>query len=197
MEIIKNLEKRGFKPYFVQNTEDIIKIIKNNIPSGKTIGFGGSMSVDNLEIPQKLKAEGYICNHPKTSDKPWDSICENNRYVDYYISSTNAITKDGILVNTDGRANRISAMCYGPKKLFIIAGINKICENLEDAIKRIEDIAAPLNAKRLNKNTPCAITGKCTHCNSKETICKATLILYHPTSTIDVHVILIDKEIGF
>ncbi len=197
MEIIDNLKKRGFKPYFVQSGDEAVKIIEENIPKGALIGFGGSMTAEQLELPKKLKNAGYICNHSSVSDKPWTSICENNRFVDYYISSTNALTEEGVLVNTDGRANRISAMCYGPKKLFIVAGINKICADLNSAFQRIENIAAPLNAKRLNKNTPCALTGKCSHCLSPDTICKATLILTHPTSSMEVYVIIVNKELGF
>lgn len=197
MEIIKNLEKRGFKPFFVDSADNVLDILKQNIPYGAAIGFGGSKTVEALDIPKQLKNAGYICNHDSVSDKPWSSICDNNRFVDYYITSTNAITTGGELVNTDGRANRISAMCYGPKKLFFILGTNKICENIDAAFKRIENVAAPLNAKRLGKNTPCALTGKCSKCFSKDTICKATLILHHPTSSMEVFVIIVNRELGF
>lgn len=197
MEIIENLNKRGFISYLAQDENEAFEIIKQNIPSGSLIGFGGSMTVEQMQLPQKLKSAGYICNHNLTSDKSWNSLCENNRFADYYITSTNAITKDGVLVNIDGRANRISAMCYGPKKLFFVLGTNKICEDTASAILRAENIASPLNAKRLKKETPCTKTGKCSKCNSPDTICKAMLVLYHPTSSMEVHVVIINKEYGF
>lgn len=197
MHILENLKKRGFKPYFVETAEEVSSIIKENIPKGAVIGFGGSMTVEELKLPVKLKEAGYICNHTAVSDIPWNSLCENNRFADYYITSTNAITEGGEIVNTDGRANRVAAMCYGPKKLFFILGTNKICKDITSAIERIENIAAPLNAKRLNRKTPCNGTGKCMKCGSAETICKATLILHHPTSTMEVFVIIVNKKLGF
>ena len=196
MEIIDNLKKRGFKPYFVKNGDEVVEILKQNIPQGETIGFGDSISVEELLLPQKLKAKGYKCNNPLQSTQSWDKLCADNKLTKYYVSSTNAITNDGILVNTDGTGNRISSMCFGPKKLFFVLGTNKICNDLEKAIQRIENVAAPLNAKRLNIQTPCVKSGKCMHCNSPETICKAMLLLYHPTSSMEVHVIIVDKKLG-
>lgn len=197
MEILENLQKRGFKAYFIENGEEALKIIKDNIPFGSTIGFGGSMTLEALQFPQKLAAAGYTCNHASVSDKDGATLREENRFVKYYLTSTNAITVDGLLVNTDGRSNRVSAMCYGPSKLFFVLGKNKICKDLDAAFLRIENIAAPLNAKRLNKKTPCAVTGKCMHCQSPDTICKTTLILRHPAGTMEVFVIIINKELGY
>lgn len=197
MDIIRRLQERGFAPYFVRGEEEVFEILKQNIPPHSEIGFGGSMTVEQLKIPQKLKEAGYVCNHTATSESPWEELCKKNRSVQYYITSTNAITRDGILVNTDARSNRISAMCYGPRKLFFVLGKNKICDDLNAALKRIDEIAAPLNAKRLNRNTPCAKSGKCVKCRVEDTICKATLILYHPTSSMQVYVIIVDKELGY
>ena len=195
--VLESLRKRGFKPFFAQNADEVAGIISGNIPEGSAIGFGGSMTCEALHIPQRLKALGYECNHTLTSELPWETLCKNNRFVDDYITSTNALTEDGQLVNTDGRSNRVSAMCYGPKKLFVVAGKNKVCKDLNAAFERIEKIAAPLNAKRLNKKTPCAATGSCSKCLSKDTICKATLILHHPTSTMEVFVIIVNQELGY
>lgn len=197
MKVLENLSRRGFKPFFAESAEEVIQIIRQNVPAGSTIGFGGSQTCEALQVPQRLKALGYVCNHQLTSDLSWEALCQSNRFVDYYITSTNALTEDGQLVNTDGRSNRVSAMCYGPKKLFVVAGRNKICKDLPAAFERIEKVAAPLNAKRLNKKTPCAVTGKCEKCFSKDTICKATLILHNPTSTMEVFVIIVNRDLGF
>jgi hypothetical protein len=197
MDIISKLKERGFIPFFARGEDDVLEVLKQNIPPHSEIGFGGSQTVEQLGIPQKLAQEGYVCNHQLTSEIPWNELCVKNRSAKYYITSTNAITEDGILVNTDGRANRISAMCYGSEKLFFVLGKNKICEDLNAAFKRIDEVAAPLNAKRLNKNTPCVKNGKCVKCGVENTICKATLILYHPTSSMQVYVIIVDKELGY
>lgn len=198
MDIINNLQSRGFIAHQVKSERQLFDILIQNIPPKSEIGFGGSVTVEQLKIPQKLKDAGYICNHLSTSDLSWEQLCFKNRNVKYYITSTNAVTEDGILVNTDGRANRISAMCYGPEKLFFVIGKNKICKDLNAAFDRISQVAAPLNAKRLNKNTPCARLEKCpSPCGAANTICKATLILYHPTSTMKVFVIILDEELGY
>lgn len=197
MKVLENLKRRGFKPFFVESADEVIDIIRQNVPSGSAIGFGGSQTCEALRIPQRLKEAGYICNHQSTSELSWEELCQSNRFVDYYITSTNALTEDGELVNTDGRSNRVAAMCYGPKKLFVVAGKNKICKDLPAAFERIVNVAAPLNARRLNKKTPCTITGKCEKCFSKDTICKATLILHHPTSTMEVFVIIVNQDLGF
>lgn len=196
-KLLNNLKNRGFIPTFVKSRDEIFDIFKAEIPCGSEIGFGGSMTVEALELPQKLHSAGYICNHQTTSSVSWQDLCIYNKNSKYYISSTNAITKDGILVNMDGRANRIAEMCYGPEKLFIVCGTNKICPDLTSAIDRVENVASPLNAKRLNRKTPCVVTGKCSKCNSPETICKALLINYHPTTSIKTYVIIIDEKLGF
>lgn len=197
MVILQNLKQRGFYPFFVKDGSQVLEILKQNIPPESEIGFGGSVTIEQLNLPVKLQESGYKCNHRILNKLSSSQLNDRNRLVDYYITSTNAISLDGILVNTDGRANRISAMCYGPKKLFFVLGKNKICPDLNAALKRIEEVAAPLNAKRLNKNTPCAKDGKCIKCGSADTICKATLILYHPTSSMEVFVIIVDKELGY
>jgi hypothetical protein len=197
MLILQNLKQRGFHPFFVKDGDQVLEILKQNIPPQSEIGFGGSVTIEQLELPAKLQESGYICNHRSLSQLSSAQLNDRNRSVKYYITSTNAISLDGILVNTDGRANRISAMCYGPEKLFFVLGKNKICPDLNSALERIEEVAAPLNAKRLNKNTPCAKEGKCLKCDSADTICKATLILYHPTSSMEVFVIIVDKELGY
>lgn len=195
--LLNNLKRRGFCAHLASGKDGVLKILTDNIPPGSTVGFGGSKTAEQLDLPRSLSSMGYICNHTGVSDCSWNELCQKNRFADYYISSTNALTEDGVLVNMDGRSNRVSAMCYGPKKVFIVAGSNKICADIPAAISRVENVAAPLNAKRLGRNTPCAITGKCSHCNSPETICKTLVLHYHPTTTIEMHIILLNKELGY
>jgi L-lactate utilization protein LutB len=117
---------------------------------------------------------------------------------DFFIASSNAVTEDGALVNTDGTGNRIAAMFFGPKKVIIVAGVNKLVPDLEAAMKRIKDVAAPLNAKRLGLKTPCAKTENCYDCSSHERICKITAVMDAPSShTEKVYVILVGEELGY
>jgi hypothetical protein len=196
-ELLKNLARRGFIPHTAETAGDVLKILTDNIPPGERIGFGGSMTVESLGLPLLLKAAGYEANHHHACEKSWAEVTRENRFVKYYVTSSNAITTDGILVNMDGRANRVSAMCYGPEKLFVVLGKNKLCADLAAAIERTEQVASPLNAQRLHRKTPCTVTGKCVKCNSPDTICRALLVLYHPTSSIETHVILIGQDLGF
>ena len=112
-------------------------------------------------------------------------------------ASENALTKNGCLVNIDGRGNRVAAMLDGPKNLVIITGTNKIVDNIEDGISRTRNVATPKNCVRLNKKTPCAIVGHCCNCNSEESICNATVIQHHPMSGKNVYIVLIDKNLGY
>ena len=108
------------------------------------------------------------------------------------------MTEGGELVNIDGAANRVSALCFGVKKIVYIIGINKIAPTLGAALDRASNIAAPLNAKRLNKKTPCAVTGKCSHCNSPDCICNVTAITHHPTKyQTEVHVVIAGENLGY
>ena len=116
---------------------------------------------------------------------------------DWYITSTNALSVSGDLINIDGRANRVAAMLNGPKNILVICGINKIVKSIDEGIQRVRDVASPLNCRRLNKKTPCVVTGKCTHCNSPDTICNATVIQHHPTIGSNVYIVLINKNLGF
>ena len=117
---------------------------------------------------------------------------------DWYITSANAVTEGGELVNIDGAANRVSALCFGVKKIVYIIGKNKIAPTLEAAIYRAKNVAAPLNAKRLNKKTPCAVTGRCHDCNSPDCICNVTTITHHPTKyQTEVHVVIAGEDLGY
>jgi hypothetical protein len=116
---------------------------------------------------------------------------------EYYITGTNAVTVDGQLVNIDGLGNRVAALAYGPKKVFVVVSYTKITASVDDALKRIQTVAAPLNTRRLNKNTPCRETGTCMDCDSEERICNATLILRRATLADRINVLIVGEPLGF
>lgn len=196
-EILTNLEKRGFKPYFAKDKAEAVAIVKSLIPESSTVGFGGSMTVGELNLVNELKDTRTLYTRDLPNGKTDEEIMNLSMGADWYVCSANAIANSGDIVNIDGRANRVAATLYGTKNVLLIAGINKICETLESAIERARNIASPLNCKRLHKKTPCAVTGRCMKCNSPDTICRATVILHHPTTSHDIYVLIVGENLGY
>lgn len=194
-----NLKAKGFIPSYFESEKEAIDYAMSLIDSNQTVGSGGSMTIKSLGLLNKLKERGNIIYH--TDFFPNDDRKELYRKAgeaDFYLSSANAITQGGDIVNIDGTANRVSALIYGCKNVMYLVGINKICADLDSAIDRVRNVASPLNTKRLNKKTPCAITGKCSYCNSPDCICNTTVISHHPTTKQEnVYVIIINKELGY
>lgn len=195
--VIENLRERGFLPHYSEDTESAVSYIKSIIPSGAVIGFGGSETVNQMNLLTELK-EGYVLLHrnlfPKDDAK---RVMAEMHTADWYVCSVNALTEGGELVNIDGRANRVVETLYGPENVLFIAGTNKLTPDLEKAIHRAKNIAAPANCKRLKKDTPCAETGICCDCGFPSTICRTTVILHYPTFGKNVHVLLINKNLGY
>lgn len=194
----KNFIKRGFEFEYFEDCTQAIDYVINLIPPKSSIGFGGSVTVTESGLLDALNKNDYVLwhrnLHPELSH---DEIFNYMYNSDWYITSTNALCETGDLVNIDGRGNRVSAMLNGPKNLIVICGINKIVPDINAGIERTRNVASPKNCVRLNKKTPCAITGKCSYCNSPDTICKATVIHHHPTTGTKVKIILINKNLGY
>ena len=195
----KNLIKRGFNFNFFETIEEGIEFVLSLVPSGKSIGFGGSVSVKESGLLDALiKSEKYTLWHRELC--PNVAINEIYRKMhgsDWYICSTNALCKSGDLVNIDGRANRVASMLDGPQNVIVFCGVNKIVDTIQDGIDRTRNVASPPNCVRLGKKTPCAVTGKCSYCNSPDTICKATVIQHHPTTGSTVYIVLINQNLGY
>ena len=161
-ETIENLEKNNMPTFFVENKREALVKVIELAEENSVVGFGGSVTIQELNVLQELKDKKgcKILNWIDTASKEEvQKLKRENFKSDVFLSSTNAITQDGLLVNVDGTGNRTAAITFGPKKVIIIAGKNKIVKNQEEAIERIRNIAAPMNAKRLNKKTPCVETG--------------------------------------
>ena len=199
IDIIKrNFEKRGFAFSFFENRNQAIEYVLSLIPEGSSIGFGGSITVTECGLLDEMKEKKYNLFHRAIrTDIPQNEIYKKMYDCDWYVSSANALTETGEIVNIDGRGNRVSAILDGPKKVVFICGINKIVATVEDGISRTRNVASPKNCVRLNKKTPCAVTGKCENCNSPDTICKATVILHHPTTGTDMYVVVINESLGY
>ncbi|MBZ4644113.1 MAG: hypothetical protein JG767_1722 [Deferribacteraceae bacterium] len=199
--VIENLEKNGFKAVYFEKSDTAIKYIESIVEDYFTIGFGGSMTVlQDLGIAQLVSDKGKeILNHNLSTLSPEEKLAIRKKQLtcDLFITSTNALTKDGKLINIDGVGNRVSAMIFGPKKTLVIAGINKIVKDVNAGISRIKEIASPMNTKRLNVNTPCAVTGECSDCNSPQRICKVTTIIEKKPNFSDIEVVIIGENLGY
>lgn len=194
-ELEKVLTKNGFMVKTFNNIGEVKEELLSQIKKEETLGIGGSMTIQQMEIYDDLREiAGEVYWHWK-KDIPNAAAKAIN--ADTYITSTNAITMDGKLVNMDGNGNRVASMIFGHKNVYIVVGKNKVCENYEEARERIRTTAAPLNAKRLNLNTPCVHTGRCIDCDSPQRICKAEVILHKNPGSTQVHIYLVNEELGY
>jgi hypothetical protein len=197
-DLIKALKDRFFIPHFYEKGTDALEAILKDIPPGSVVGMGGSVTLDQLGLPNKLAHNGcLVFKHSEYPQFDPNKIKKYASRADIYISGCNAITKEGMLVNTDGAGNRLSAVLYGIPKVIFVAGRNKIVNTLGDALQRIKEVAAPLNGKRLGLSTPCALTGKCTDCRSAQRMCRATLIHETATNAAQTHVYIINEDLGY
>lgn len=197
--VVKQLEHNGFRALYFEYREDAVKYITESISVGQKVGIGGSMTIKTLDLPGKIAERGGVILDHSTGATPEErhNISLEEGRADIFISSTNALTEKGYLVNCDGQGNRVSAMIFGPRRVLVVAGKNKICADIEEAMDRIVNLAAPPNAKRLNLTTPCVETGRCMDCNSPDRICRAYTILKRPSLGMDFTVIIVGENLGF
>ena len=200
LSTITSLEKNNMNGYLVKSKEELIDKIISLTNKGEKVSCGGSMSLVETGVMDLLRSGRYeFLDRAKEglSIEDIDRIYRECFFTDTYFSSSNAITEDGELYNVDGNGNRVAALLFGPKKVIIVAGVNKIVKNLDEAIKRNREIAAPANAKRLNKNTPCTKVGYCMDCNSKEKICREYTVISSQKDKDRIHVIFLNENIGY
>ncbi len=194
----KNLEKKGYCVHIFENKELAAKYIDTQIDQ-KIIGFGGSVTIQQMQLYEMLSKHNTIYWHDKKPENM--SIMETRTaatHAPIYISSVNGMSENGEIVNIDHTGNRVAAISYGPSIIYLVVGINKITSSLETAIDRARNIAAPLNARRLNKKTPCAIKAdRCYDCLSPERICRNISILWNKPVGAKYEVILIEQNLGY
>ena len=197
--IIKNLSKRQMEGYYCKDKREALKKALELIPKGASIGWGGSMTLIETGLLDAVKNGEY-----KAIDRDLAIDLEEQRKVygeiccsDFFLMGTNAITIDGELINIDGRGNRVAFLCYGPQNVLILAGMNKVVSDVESGFKRVRDIASPPNTIRLNKKTPCAVTGKCEDCYSPDCICGQFVVTRRSGVPKRIKVILIGEELGY
>lgn len=198
--VIKAMEKRNIKGYYCPDCASAVKLAQELVPAGSTVAFGGSVSLSESGVMDMLKNRNdirLIDRNKANSPEEVKQMYRDSFSSDVYFMSTNAFTADGELVNVDGNGNRVAAMIYGPDKVVIIAGMNKLVSTVEDAQSRLDSIAAPANGVRLNRQTPCALTGFCHDCFSPDCMCSHTVITRRCSIPDRIHVILIGESIGY
>ena len=195
-EVIKGLESRQMSGYWAADKEEALKLALELIPEGSSVTMGGAMSAHEIGLVEALKKGNYNFIDRDEADDPRAAMLAAYD-ADVFLSSVNAMTQDGILINIDGNANRVSAIAQGPRKVVFIVGMNKVCDDLDGAMKRARNVAAPINAQRFEINTPCKKTGKCMDCKSSDTICCQFLITRFERHPGRAHVILVNDALGF
>ena len=197
---IKNFKQNNIQGYYVSNVTELIDLLKNMIPENSIIGSGDSITLEQLGVFDYLRNSNVIFydKHKSnlTSTQKREIYLENFR-ADIFISGANAITEAGEIINIDGNGSRVAPMLYGPNKVILIVGTNKITSNIEEGLKRARQIAAPLDAKRLNKKAPCVKLGKCIDCKNADRICNDFVIISRQFDQNRIHVIIAEGNYGY
>ncbi len=195
--LAENLKKKGYRVSLFATRHEAADYLNDEI-DGATVGFGGSMTLHALELYERLLGHNAVLWHSKRSDP---SLKEHDMQKamrsDIYLSSVNGIAETGEIVNIDGVGNRVAATLFGHKRVYFVVGRNKVTPDLPSAIDRARNVAAPKNAARLGKNTPCAVTGRCHDCSSPDRICRELAVLWMAPMQGEYEIVLIDEDLGF
>lgn len=197
---INSLEKNNIRGYFVQDEKELLNTIESILTEENTVSVGGSETLLESGVINYLRngkynfLDRYAENLTREGLK---DIYRKSFLSDGYITSTNALTEAGELYNVDGNGNRVAAMLYGPDKVIVVCGINKLVKDIDEAVKRTREIAAPANAKRLNRETPCAKVGYCMNCNSEDRICNEYTVIKRQGIKERISVIIVNKNLGY
>ena len=197
-KVIKGLQSRNMTGYYAKDREEAKRIALSLIPNGASVTMGGAMSAHEIGLVDALKSGDYrFIDRDAIADKRAAMLAAYD--ADFFLSSVNAMTEDGVLVNIDGNANRVSCIAQGPKHVLFIVGMNKITPDVDSALKRARNVAAPVieGAERFGLSTPCAKTGSCANCKSPDTICCQVLVTRYSRHEGRIHVILVNDTLGF
>jgi hypothetical protein len=197
---VEALGQNGFAAVYCRTARDAQEYVLRHGADAASVGFGGSRTIVDLGVQELFEAEGKeILNHGLPGLEPAQKMAIMRRQLtcDLFLTSSNAITLSGWLVNIDGNGNRVAALTFGPKRTIVVAGRNKLVDgDLAAALYRVKNVAAPPNAKRLSCNTPCAKTGFCADCRSPERICRITHVMDRKPRVADLHVLIVNEDMG-
>lgn len=194
---IKALEAHNIKGYRISTREEMFEVIESLIPDNSTVGFGGSMTLENAGVIDWLRWKNNIELYDRARVDDANECMRKCLTADVFLCSSNAVSEDGWLYNIDGRGNRVSAMIYGPKSVIVVVGMNKIVKTLDQAKQRARNIAAPSNAMRLDRETPCAKTGSCADCKSPARICCNFVAMGPQLEKHRIKVLILEENLGY
>lgn len=196
--LIKNLKSRHFDAYYCATKEDALKKALELIPEGSTVGWGGVMSAHEIGLINALKSGNYnVIDRDSLPPEQRGEAAMKSLSADVFLTSANALSMNGEMVNIDGMGNRVAAIIFGPKSVLVIAGMNKVCDSLEDAITRARTVAAPMNQQRFTSPNPCGLTGTCSDCKCETSICNHIVITRHGRPVGRIKFILVGEDLGF
>ncbi len=196
--LVKNLKSRHFDAYYCATKEEALAKALELIPEGATVGWGGAMSANQIGLMKALHQGNYAPIDREKCSTPEEKLqaAKDSMFADVFLTGANALSLDGEMVNIDGTGNRVAAIVYGPKEVLVIAGMNKVCDTLEDAITRARTVAAPLNQQRFQLPNPCTSTGTCADCKSETCICNQILITRHCRPVGRIKFVLVGEDLG-
>ena len=197
--LVKNLQSRHFDAYYCENREQALQKALELIPEGSVVGWGGALSAEQIGLMKALHAGNYrpIDRSLAKDQEERDRMMKEIMFGDVFITGANGLSLDGQMVNIDGTGNRVAATIYGPKSVIVVAGMNKVEDNLEAAINRARTIAAPMNNQRFGNDNPCSATGTCGNCKNERCICNQIVITRHCRPIGRIKFILVGEELGF
>ncbi|MBR0037840.1 MAG: lactate utilization protein [Bacteroidales bacterium] len=197
--LIKNLERRHIKAFYCPTGQEAVKKVSELIADGSSVTWGGSMTIRGLGIPDALRSRGTL----EVLDRDLVETPEEKQAyylkafsTDVYLTSANALSEDGVIVNIDGTGNRVAAITWGPKKVIFVIGLNKVAQTTEAALSRARGTASPTNAARFDIKTPCQVDGVCHNCNSPESICNYVHFLRNSPKERHI-VVLVGENLGY
>ena len=197
---VQAINKNNMNGYYAKDREELIRIIEDIVSENSLVSCGGSMTLFETGVMKHLRSGRYKFLDRYKEDITREEVVnmfKESFFADAYFTSSNAVTENGELYNVDGNGNRVAAMLYGPEKVIVICGVNKIVKNVEEAIKRNRECAAPINAKRLNKETPCSKVGYCMDCKSKDRICNEYTLIKRQNRKERMHIIFLNENLGY
>lgn len=197
--LVKNLKSRHFDAVYCSDKASALEKALEWIPEGATVSWGGALSCQQIGLMEAVKNGPYnvIDRDKATTPEERDAVMKQALLCNVFLSGANALTMDGEMVNIDGNGNRVAAIVYGPDSVIVVAGMNKVCDSLEDAIRRARTVAAPLNKQRFPAQTPCEFTGTCADCKSDGCICNQILITRGSRVNGRIKFIIVGEDLGF
>ena len=197
--LVQNLRKRHFEAYYCEDRAAALEKALELIPDGVSVGWGGAMSCEQIGLMKALESRAVtlLDRSKAASAQERVKLMKQCLTADVFLTGANALSLDGQMVNIDGNGNRVAAIVYGPDSVIVVAGMNKVCDNLEQAVQRARSIAAPANAQRFQITTPCKAAGSCHNCTSPDCICNQILITRHCRPAGRIKFILVGEELGF